>query len=324
MSKQTVFLVGATGETGASILDALLEDGSFDMTCFIRTASAGKPAVQDLKDRGIKVVTGDLSGPTENTVGLLQGIDTVISSIFAPNVFEQDPLIDAAVKAGVKRFVPCNWATPAARGGIMQIRDLKEQCHDRILRQRLGYTIIDVGYWYEMSLPRVPSGKTDYAIVLPINEVYAGGTAPNMLMAKKDVGRFTVRIIKDKRTLNKRVYGYGALLSQNEINDIVAEKSGEKLDLVAKSAEDVQASLNAAEKKTAEDPSNVPNMYLLAYAQYCNTKYVRADNTPENAEYLGYLNGRELYPDFEWMGFADFVDNLIAGEVKRPYPHLTL
>lgn len=91
-----------------------------------------------------------------------------------------------------------------------------------------------------------------------------------------------------------------------------------------KSAEDVQASLNAAEKKTAEDPSNVPNMYLLAYAQYCNTKYVRADNTPENAEYLGYLNGRELYPDFEWMGFADFVDNLIAGEVKRPYPHLTL
>lgn len=29
MSKQTVFLVGATGETGASILDALLEDGSF-------------------------------------------------------------------------------------------------------------------------------------------------------------------------------------------------------------------------------------------------------------------------------------------------------
>lgn len=29
MSKQTVFLVGATGETGQSILQALLDDGSF-------------------------------------------------------------------------------------------------------------------------------------------------------------------------------------------------------------------------------------------------------------------------------------------------------
>jgi hypothetical protein len=29
MSKQQVFLVGATGETGSVILEALLEDGSF-------------------------------------------------------------------------------------------------------------------------------------------------------------------------------------------------------------------------------------------------------------------------------------------------------
>jgi hypothetical protein len=35
MSKQTVFLVGATGETGGSILNALIEDGSFVRPAFL-------------------------------------------------------------------------------------------------------------------------------------------------------------------------------------------------------------------------------------------------------------------------------------------------
>lgn len=49
---------------------------------------------------------------------------------------------------------------------------------------------------------------------------------------------------------------------------------------------------------------------------------MRHDNTPKNAEYLGYINARELYPDFEYISFADFVDELIAGKVERPYPHI--
>lgn len=176
-------------------------------------------------------MTGDLSGPIQEIVALLQGIDTIISAIFPLNVADQIPLINAAVQAGVKRFVPCNWGPPAARGGIMELRDLKEEVHDHIFRQRLGFTIIDVGFWYQASFPRVPSGKFDYAAFFPINELYAGGTAPNMLIDKRDVGRITVKIIKDERTLNKRVYAYGDLLSQNEIHAIIEEKTGEKLEL---------------------------------------------------------------------------------------------
>jgi hypothetical protein len=164
-------------------------------------------------------------------VALLQGVDTVICSIFAPDVAEQLPLVDAAVKAGVKRFVPCNWGTPAARGGIMEMRDLKEDVHDYIFRNRLGYTIIDIGVWYETNFPRVPSGKFDYAYFFPADEIVAGGVTPTMLTSKIDAGRITAQIIKDDRTLNKRVYAYGDNLSQNEICSLVEEKTGEKLNL---------------------------------------------------------------------------------------------
>lgn len=201
------------------------------MTCFIRTASAHKPAVQRLTDKGLKVVFGELSDSPDNLADLLVGIDTVILTIFAFDVGVEAPLIQAASMARVRRFVPCGFGTPCPRGGVMSLRDLKEEVHDQIFTLHLGYTIIDVGYWFEISFPRVPSGKFDYAVMVPRNKVIEGGDAPNMLIGKKDVGNITAKIIKDDRSLNKRVYVCGDILSQNEVNAIVEEKTGEKLEL---------------------------------------------------------------------------------------------
>ena len=78
--------------------------------------------------------------------------------------------------------------------------------------------------------------------------------------------------------------------------------------------------LEEANEAVKADPENVGNKYKQVTWQYAGTKYVRADNTPENAEYLGYVDARELYPDFEYMKFSEFVDELIAGKGKRPYP----
>lgn len=175
-------------------------------------------------------MTGDLTDSPEKLAGLLKGIDTVILTIFAFDVGIEANIIQAASKAGVKRLVPCAFGTPCPRG-IMPLRDLKEAVHDLIFAQKLGFTIIDVGYWYEISYPRVPSGKFDYAAVLARNQVIEGGTAPNMLIAKKDIGSITAKIIKDDRTLNKRVFVCGDVLSQNEIIAIIEEKTGEKLEL---------------------------------------------------------------------------------------------
>jgi len=46
---------------------------------------------------------------------------------------------------------------------------------------------------------------------------------------------------------------------------------------------------------------------------------MRRDNTPENAKYLGYIDARELYPDFKPISFSNFVDELLAGNAKKLY-----
>jgi hypothetical protein len=54
------------------------------------------------------------------------------------------------------------------------------------------------------------------------------------------------------------------------------------------------------------------------------SKYLRADNTPETARYLGCISANELFPDFKYRRLEGFVDDLIQGQIERPYPHIDL
>lgn len=70
------------------------------------------------------------------------------------------------------------------------------------------------------------------------------------------------------------------------------------------------------------DPTDRRKMTGVFTSQYILSKYVRKDNTPENAKYLGYLDARELYPDLKPMSFVSFVDELLDGKTTRPYANL--
>ena len=54
-------------------------------------------------------------------------------------------------------------------------------------------------------------------------------------------------------------------------------------------------------------------------AQYAHSKYVRRDNQPKVAKELGYLDARELYPDFKPISFREFLAELLDGKIKQPY-----
>ena len=60
-------------------------------------------------------------------------------------------------------------------------------------------------------------------------KLYGSGNAKTILTDKRDVGRFTARIIKDPRTLNKKIFTWSDALSQNEIFALVEEIGGEKV-----------------------------------------------------------------------------------------------
>lgn len=87
-----------------------------------------------------------------------------------------------------------------------------------------------MGWWYELSPPRVPSGRIDYGLMAPATHLFGDGSAPSGLTFTQDIGLYVARIIADPRTLNKMVYVYNELWTQREIVDKVEELSGEKLE----------------------------------------------------------------------------------------------
>ncbi|KAI9040529.1 uncharacterized protein KD926_008095 [Aspergillus affinis] len=75
-------------------------------------------------------------------------------------------------------------------------------------KARVPYTIIDIGVWHEVVIPRVPSGRLDRAAVMGRTFLVGAGEACCATTAIEDIGRFVASIIVDPRTLSRYVFAY--------------------------------------------------------------------------------------------------------------------
>ncbi|GJD04558.1 isoflavone reductase family protein [Colletotrichum higginsianum] len=309
-----VALLGATGETGTSILNGLLAstDPKYEITALIRPSSLQKPEIHDLEKRGVRIASVDLGGPEDEITKQLTGHEVVISAIVAEGIMDQIPLANAAKTAGVPRFVPCFFGTVMPARGMLWLRDKKEDVLNHVQTLYLPYTVIDVGWWYQISLPRLPSGKIN-AVASPFPDWIAGdGTVLSGMTDLRDIGKYVARIIADPRTLNQKVFAYTELLSQNDVYGLVERLSGERVEREYWSAEDMESRLDEAKNDEA-------NIHKLSVLQYRKSWGLRGDNTPEYARYLGYQIGKDLYPDLVGNSFEDFCKEALECKVKPIY-----
>lgn len=93
----------------------------------------------------------------------------------------------------------------------------------------LPYTVIDVGMWYQIAIPRLPSGKIDYALTYSSDRVADEGQRSSSITDLRDIGKYVERIITDERTLNQYVFAYNEVWTQNQIWDHLEKISGEKI-----------------------------------------------------------------------------------------------
>ncbi|KAH7146998.1 hypothetical protein B0J13DRAFT_442266 [Dactylonectria estremocensis] len=329
-----VAVVGATGETGTSIVNGLLESTNpqYEITALTRHSSVQKSEVLDLEKRGINIVAADLDSSEDELAKLLQGLDVVIAAVNLAGMSAQIPLANAAKAAGVKRFVPCFFATIVPPKGNMRLRDMKEDVLNHVKKIYLPYTVIDVGWWYQLTLPRLPSGRTNYAHSGLQDAIPGDGNVMSALTDLRDVGKFVARIIADPRTINQLVFAYNELWTQNQVYDLLDRLSNENFKrnyVIAHalflgfsenknvSTEAIKAGLEEAEAPGLGPES--PGFYKLAQFQYWHSWGIRGDNTPEYARYLGYQNAKELYPDLQGMSLEAYTKEVLGGKAKGVY-----
>ncbi|KAL5521725.1 hypothetical protein ACEPAF_2473 [Sanghuangporus sanghuang] len=280
MGKQSVYVIGATGEAGSSIVDGLLESGNFNIIAGTRPSSPTKPETSPLKSRGIEVRALDLENWSVDQVAeRLRGADTVISAIFELQLQLQRPLADACKKAGVKRLIPCDWG-PACMRGVRRMLDEKLDIQEYIKKTGVGYTFIDVGWWYVLPLPSETGTSASYPTPTP-----QGAYRSSILEhASTRFGSGGVKCANtDARTLNRYVFCWAEEVMQNEAPALARRGSSGKVEV-----------------KVEELPHDDADPLDRIHFDYWYSLWVKGDNTVENAkgaEYGAALDAGELYPD---------------------------
>ncbi|KAF3920965.1 hypothetical protein ABW20_dc0110470 [Dactylellina cionopaga] len=143
---KNVIVVGASGNLGPSILQALLASGKFNVSVLSR-ARPNLPV-------DVTIHTTDYS--PSSLEDAFKGQDAVVSVIAGAALEEQKKLIDAAIAAGVTRFIPSefgsNTANEEARGLAPVFNrkfDIKEYLESK---DGLTWTGIVVGPVFDRSL----------------------------------------------------------------------------------------------------------------------------------------------------------------------------
>ncbi|KAI4721002.1 NAD(P)-binding protein [Aureobasidium sp. EXF-10727] len=207
MAFKKVAIAGATGNLGPHIVNELVNQG-FEVT--VLTASGKTSSLPS----AIKVTKVDFSSQ-DSLVSALRGQEAFISAI--PKHEEQPALIDAAIAAGVQRFIPSEFGSNIV--GSEQVRALpvfagkvKTQEYLRAKQDQISYTLLVNGLFLDWGIGLGwlinLKGKTQ------IND---NGDSVHSFTLLSDIGKAVAGILnRPEETKNRGVYVQTAALSQNQ------------------------------------------------------------------------------------------------------------
>lgn len=147
-----ILVAGGTGKLGGRVVDALLDRGA-EIRVVVR-ASSDIEKINKLEKLGVKIFKVNMSSAEEMSqacsgvscvVSTLQGLHSVIVDI-------QKVLLDAAVAAGVPRFIPSDYSTDFTKlpAGENRNFDLRREFHEYLDRSPISATSIFNGAFAEI------------------------------------------------------------------------------------------------------------------------------------------------------------------------------
>ncbi len=158
MNHSTIVVAGSTGNLGGRIVRALLERGA-SVTALVRDGTA-RDKRQRLQDLGVTVATVDMSSVSQ-LAPACSGAACVVSALAGLRdviVDTQTVLLEAAVKAGVPRFIPSDFSIDFTKlpPGENRNLDLRREFHQRLDNRPISATTIFNGAFAEMLTGQMP------------------------------------------------------------------------------------------------------------------------------------------------------------------------
>ncbi|KAL7268362.1 hypothetical protein RUND412_009019 [Rhizina undulata] len=223
---KNVALIGATGNIGNHIL-AALRASDYHVAVLTRGGSA---APQSLP-ADVKVVTVDYNNHA-SVVKALKGHDALVASIASTALGLQKKIIDAAVEAGVKRYIPSEFGSDTSNEKTSQLAVCKAKVETReyleVLskEEKIEWSGVVNGALLEWGLK---VGFLGFNKVAKTARLYDGGDRLFSVSKLADVGRAVAGILAHPvETRNRLVYVHSAVVTQKQLLAIYEKHTGDK------------------------------------------------------------------------------------------------
>ncbi|KAI9815275.1 MAG: hypothetical protein M1827_002755 [Pycnora praestabilis] len=223
---QSVIVLGAGGNIGVPVLDALQDSKNFKISVLTRHSSTTKFPSH------VTVHKTDYS--ESSLLDAFKGQDAVISTIGSMALTDQIKIIDAAVKAGVKRFIPSEFGgnnrNQRAVDMVPIFKDKREVLQYLSTKAKenktFSYTAIATGPFFDWGL-RV--GFLGFDINSESVTIYGDGTKKLSMTTLSTSALSVVKVLLNPtETANQHVFVQSFLASQNEVLAVLEEVGGKK------------------------------------------------------------------------------------------------
>ncbi|KAF2825635.1 oxidoreductase CipA-like protein [Ophiobolus disseminans] len=239
MSAPRVALAGATGNLGRPILSALLSAG-YPVTVLTRTGStSSKPT----SHANLTIESVDFTSVASLTPAL-RGIQVVVCCFATSALDSQNPLIDAAVAAGVTHFIPADFGMDTQNPLAVQlpIGKIKAENHEYLREQTkahpgFSWTAIANGWFLDWVL--------EMGLIVDLTKhtatLYNGGDVVFSATTLADIAKAVIGVIENQGEIaNRVIYVHSATVTQNQLIQYAKDKDGKEWKTVEKSTEAVR------------------------------------------------------------------------------------
>ncbi len=227
--QKTIILAGATGNLGGQIANELVLNGAKVKAIVRKEANDNKLSL--LKSKGIEIISLDFND-SEALKAACKGADCVVSALAGLQdvIFEtQKKLVDAAILAGVPRFIPsdfCTDFTPLIPGKNRNL-DIRRSFHDYINNQNIKTTSIFNGAFMELITGPMP------LILFSKNKILCWGN-PSIKMDfthTQNIAAYTAKVALDASS-PRYLRIAGENISANETVQILTKVSKKQFKLL--------------------------------------------------------------------------------------------
>jgi uncharacterized protein YbjT (DUF2867 family) len=293
MSK-TIVVLGATGNLGGKIANALLAKGA-EVRVIVRQES-NKNKIAELEQKGVKVYqvnTSDKSEIAKHCIGA-HCIVSALAGLKETIIDAQKIFFDAAFEANVPRFIPSDYAidfTNLVEGENRNL-DLRREFHKQIENSTIKVTSIFNGAFMELLTTDMP------LILSKQNRILCWGN-PDQVMeftTTYDIADFTANAALEENT-PRYMRIAGDRLSCNQFVELLTEITTKKYKLLRPGGIGLFKFMIRLTKFFSPSPKEL-------YPAWQGMQYMR-DMMEGRIQFQKYDNDR--YPNPKWTTVRDFL-----------------